>query len=73
MRRRSRRLRTGGKPLGFNSEEEKKAERTKRELQERSAQAQQAAAEVPGLLGSVADPVYVIRCLFDPWIRVRDG
>ncbi len=48
----------------FNSEkaaeEEKRAERTKRELQERSAQAQQAAADrryLPSLLGCVADPV----------------
>ncbi len=45
MRRRNRPPQTEGKPLGFNSEEEKKAERTRRELQERSAQAQQAAAD----------------------------
>ncbi len=45
MRRRSRPPQTGGKLLGFNSEEEKGAERTKKELQERSAQAQQAAAD----------------------------
>ncbi len=49
MRRRSKPPQTGGKLLGFNSEkatvEEKKAKRIKRELQERSAQAQQAAAD----------------------------
>ncbi len=49
MRRHSKPPQTGGKPLGFNrekaAEEEKRAERTKRELQERSAQAQQAAAD----------------------------
>jgi hypothetical protein len=45
VRRRSRPLQTEGKLLGFNSEEEKRAERIKRELQERSAQAQQAAAD----------------------------
>ncbi len=45
VRRRNRPPQTEGKPLGFNSEKEKRAERTKRELQERSAQAQQAAAD----------------------------
>jgi hypothetical protein len=49
VRRRNRPPQTEGKLLGFNSEkaaeEEKRAEGTRRELQERSAQAQQAAAD----------------------------
>jgi hypothetical protein len=62
----------------FNSEkaaeEEKRAERTKRELQERSAQAQQAAADrryLPSLLGCVADPVPFWP--LDPgWVKNQD-